>query len=305
MAALRSVSIVPEASALVESLRGLGYSTETALADLIDNSISAKADRIDINAQWQDGAPVLAVLDDGEGLNETQLARALRFGGDGPAAVRELTDLGRFGMGLKTASLPDNVLPTFYYRDHFLEMLDAVERTYAHVLDSCHDAFIGQFRRLSHAGQCLFIRMANRRGHVFHHGTLTYAEIDCAAAIDELQRQGFARPASNADYGVLLAALGKDALLDLARHTHDPAVRSSWTKARLAGHLHASSSFEQLRSHVDLERYVVREHRCTLDFLLFLYFGKTYRDLKSFALRDLGIVGVERRRLVQRPLHRC
>lgn len=105
MTGLRTVSIVPEASALVESLRGLGYSTETALADLIDNSISAKASRIDIDAQWQDGAPVLAILDDGEGMEEARLAAALKFGGEGPSAVRELSDLGRFGMGLKTASL--------------------------------------------------------------------------------------------------------------------------------------------------------------------------------------------------------
>ena len=103
--ALRTVSIVPEASALVESLRGLGYSTETALADLLDNSISANASRIEIDAQWKEGAPVFAVLDDGEGMDEARLAAALRFGGDGPSAVRDLSDLGRFGMGLKTASL--------------------------------------------------------------------------------------------------------------------------------------------------------------------------------------------------------
>ena len=105
MEGARTVAIVPEASALVESLRGLGYSTETALADLIDNSISARASRIDIDAQWRDGAPVFAVLDDGEGMDEAGLAAALRFGGDGPSAVRAQTDLGRFGMGLKTASL--------------------------------------------------------------------------------------------------------------------------------------------------------------------------------------------------------
>lgn len=101
----RTVSIAPSASALVESLRGLGYSTETALADLVDNSISAQADLIEIDMQWNDGAPTIAVLDDGQGMVEAELAEALRFGCEGPSLGRDPSDLGRFGLGLKTASL--------------------------------------------------------------------------------------------------------------------------------------------------------------------------------------------------------
>lgn len=105
MKEIRTVSIVPTAAALVESLRGLGYSTETALADLIDNSIGAGASRIEVDLQWNDGSPIVAVLDDGEGIGESQLATALCFGGQGPSLPRRPSDLGRFGMGLKTASL--------------------------------------------------------------------------------------------------------------------------------------------------------------------------------------------------------
>lgn len=105
MTTLRTVSIVPSAPALVESLRGLGYSTETALADLIDNSISAGADTIEIDMQWNDGDPVIALLDDGSGMDEAGLASALCFGGSGLHAERASDDLGRFGLGLKTASL--------------------------------------------------------------------------------------------------------------------------------------------------------------------------------------------------------
>jgi hypothetical protein len=101
----RTVSIVPSPAALVESLRGLGYSTETALADLIDNSISAQASLIEIDMQWDDAAPVIALLDDGQGMDEAALGEALRFGGQGPTLGRDPSDLGRFGLGLKTASL--------------------------------------------------------------------------------------------------------------------------------------------------------------------------------------------------------
>ncbi|RVA05343.1 ATP-binding protein [Mesorhizobium sp. M7A.F.Ca.US.001.02.1.1] len=101
----RIIEITPEAPALITSLRGLGYSPETALADLIDNSITAQARSVEIDLQWNDGTPVVAILDDGKGIDETRLAQALKLGGQGPDSPREASDLGRFGMGLKTASL--------------------------------------------------------------------------------------------------------------------------------------------------------------------------------------------------------
>ncbi len=105
MPAERTISIPPKASALIGSLRGLGYSPEAALADLIDNSITAGAATVSIDLQWNGGAPIAAILDDGHGLDEVRLADALRFGGKGPESKRDDGDLGRFGMGLKTASL--------------------------------------------------------------------------------------------------------------------------------------------------------------------------------------------------------
>jgi hypothetical protein len=103
--ARRTVGIPPAASALVESLRGLGYSPEAALADLIDNSISAQARQIEVDVQWNSGAPIVAVLDNGHGMDEVTLIAAMRLGGTGPSAERHAQDLGRFGLGLKTASL--------------------------------------------------------------------------------------------------------------------------------------------------------------------------------------------------------
>jgi hypothetical protein len=89
----------------VVSLRGVGYSLETAVADLIDNSIAANANEINIRWHWREGVPIAAVLDDGDGMSEKRLVEAMRFGGVGPDEVRSSQDLGRFGLGLKTASL--------------------------------------------------------------------------------------------------------------------------------------------------------------------------------------------------------
>jgi hypothetical protein len=99
------VEIIPPASVLMQSLRGIGYSPETAVADLVDNSIAARATAVDIDITWNDGDPLLAILDNGKGLDRKALIDAMRFGGAGPLAERSEGDLGRFGLGLKTASL--------------------------------------------------------------------------------------------------------------------------------------------------------------------------------------------------------
>jgi hypothetical protein len=75
------------------------------MADLLDNSVSASARNIDIQWDWNEGQPVAGILDDGEGMSEDRLVEAMRFGGIGPDAQRAEGDLGRFGLGLKTASL--------------------------------------------------------------------------------------------------------------------------------------------------------------------------------------------------------
>lgn len=95
----------PRAMAMLESLRGLGYSTAAALADIIDNSISAGASEIRIDFQWDGPDSRVLILDDGRGMSDPELEGAMRLGDKNPLADREVNDLGRFGMGLKTASL--------------------------------------------------------------------------------------------------------------------------------------------------------------------------------------------------------
>ena len=94
----------PKAGPMVEALRGLGYSTATALADVIDNSIAARADMVDVLFSWRGAASSVVVLDNGEGMDEHQLDMAMRLGERSPLQARAANDLGRFGLGLKTAS---------------------------------------------------------------------------------------------------------------------------------------------------------------------------------------------------------
>lgn len=89
---------------LIESMRDLGYSLETALADIIDNSIAADATSVRIISDPSLDRPSIAVIDDGRGMTETELMDAMRAGSRNPLSSRGGNDLGRFGLGLKTAS---------------------------------------------------------------------------------------------------------------------------------------------------------------------------------------------------------
>lgn len=94
----------PSAASLTASLRDLGYSLETAIADLIDNSISADASDIQIFCDISRSPPALAIADNGRGMTESEVIAALRHGATDPRKERGPKDLGRFGLGLKTAS---------------------------------------------------------------------------------------------------------------------------------------------------------------------------------------------------------
>lgn len=94
----------PKASAMLEALRGLGYTTSAALADIIDNSISAGATKVNLHFTWDGDTSRISILDNGRGMSDYELERAMTLGALNPLETRSSTDLGRFGLGLKTAS---------------------------------------------------------------------------------------------------------------------------------------------------------------------------------------------------------
>lgn len=94
----------PEASSMIETFRAIGYSIQSAVADIIDNSISAEAKNIWVNFEWKGSNTWFSIKDDGIGMDNEELIRAMRPGSRSPKEKRSLKDLGRFGLGLKTAS---------------------------------------------------------------------------------------------------------------------------------------------------------------------------------------------------------
>lgn len=100
----REYTLPPSASSLSESMRDLGYSLATAIADIIDNSITAGSTEVEVFCNLTGDSPTLVILDNGSGMSEDDLLKAMKHGSANPKQVREPNDLGRFGLGLKTAS---------------------------------------------------------------------------------------------------------------------------------------------------------------------------------------------------------
>jgi hypothetical protein len=94
----------PNPASIIESLRSIGYTMETAIADLIDNSITANAKTINIDSPFEGANTKIFILDDGDGMSEEKLVEAMRLGSSSASQKRSPRDLGRFGLGLKTAT---------------------------------------------------------------------------------------------------------------------------------------------------------------------------------------------------------
>ena len=98
----KSIEVIPGARRLITSLRDEGYDFVTAAADIIDNSIQAGAKEVNIRMEFKGDSSWFLVSDDGNGMSSEELNEAMRFG-----TKREYDDdeLGKFGLGLKTASI--------------------------------------------------------------------------------------------------------------------------------------------------------------------------------------------------------
>ena len=95
-------TLPPDPARLVEGLRDTGYDFNMALADITDNSLDADASTISVNIAMDLGGEISVwVADDGYGMNEAELENAMKYGSE---SKKDPSSLGKFGLGLKTAS---------------------------------------------------------------------------------------------------------------------------------------------------------------------------------------------------------
>ena len=181
-------------------------------------------------------------------------------------------------------------LPTFYYHEHFVEMLDFVARHYAHVLLDEHSAYIADFRALPRDAQCLYVRLVNRKGSVFAADRLRYPELgDCRPIIARLRDEGWVGAPGLQHFDVLLGFLTKAELYGVLLPRFAGLGRSHKKDSLLA---FASEHLapEDLLAGIDANRLLVQRRVDATRYLLFLYFGRVKEGLSQFTMRDLGLV---------------
>lgn len=101
---MNTILTPPSAAPVIQALRSIGYNAKTAVADLVDNSIDAKSLHIRLCFEYEILGGYIKISDNGIGMSEDQLQCAMNIGSKDPRHQRDPKELGRFGMGLKTAS---------------------------------------------------------------------------------------------------------------------------------------------------------------------------------------------------------
>ena len=198
----------------------------------------------------------------------------------------------RLGQPAVTGAVParQRELPTFYYHQHFLELLEFVGRHYGHVLDDGETRLIGEFRRLDRPAQCLYVRLANRKGRIFAANKLRYPEIgDLRGYIGTLRAGGWIGSPAPDLFEDVLGFLTRKEIVD-ALAPLVPGLPRSLKKEELVELALERCKAGDFMSRLDLGRLLVQRRAAWVRFLLFLYFGEIRDGLSRFTLRDMGLV---------------
>jgi DNA polymerase-3 subunit epsilon len=181
-------------------------------------------------------------------------------------------------------------LPTFYYHEHFIEMLEFVAEHYAHTFLAGHAAFVGDFRRLSKDAQCLYVRLVNRKGRVFRRNRLRYPELGkLSPLLDELSAGRWVGAPQPEHFEEMLGFLTRDDLYRVLLPRFAGLPRSM-KKAQLVAFALENMPAAEFIGALDANRVLVQGRSDEVSYLLFLYFGRVRTGLSQFTMRDLGLV---------------
>ncbi|MGB5344879.1 MAG: exonuclease domain-containing protein [Woeseia sp.] len=181
-------------------------------------------------------------------------------------------------------------LATYYYLDHFLELLAFVEQHYAHVLLEQHVELIDAFRQLPRDAQCLYVRLVNRKGRLFAIDKLRYPELqDVPGLVRILQEQGWIGCPEVAHFQDLLRFLTKTELFAALQPRYTGLARSL-KKSELIAFASEHADPGLLLAALRTGRLCVQQRHEEVRYLLFLYFGRIQDGLTQFTMRDLGLV---------------
>lgn len=150
----------PNAGKLINSLRHLGYTNYSAIADLVDNCFDADAKIVKIFARIRDNSPEIIIADDGFGMDQSTLEQAIRLGS--LVDKNEDSDLGKFGMGLCTASLSicrQTIVLTKTEEGHLLKAINDVDEVIK------QEKFVSYLGSASLDESIMFDELTSNTGH--------------------------------------------------------------------------------------------------------------------------------------------
>lgn len=189
------------------------------------------------------------------------------------------------------APSPPPQLEERYYLKHFEELLSFVRKQTPDLITPEAEDFVRAFEALSAEARCLFVRMANRKGEVFHTRSLHYDELgDPGRLLIELADQGLVRPVENDHFRAALRVFTKPELVEMALQVPVPGMRASLRKEELVSQIANSQTAASFFPPDVCDRLVGQDRVEPLNYLFFLYYGRRRSGLTSLALRDLGLL---------------
>ncbi|WP_456295552.1 VRR-NUC domain-containing protein [Vibrio sp. AK197] len=181
---------------------------------------------------------------------------------------------------------PNLTLTPDYYLDNFLKLHQHATEWYSDLLSAQEQHWLDAFSQLSHASQCLLVRMLSRKGHWFRSDKLSYAEIgELQHPLSQLSQFEFIRvnpSISRADLAQSL--LTKPELLTL-----DSSLDKRMTKQQAIEQFSEGTDIEHPESLALNFQIIELLHPRTIDVLLLLFFANTHQDLSQFVLTDIGL----------------
>ena len=181
-------------------------------------------------------------------------------------------------------------LPTFYYHEHFVEMLDFVAEHYAHTFLAEHVKFIEEFKALPREAQCLYVRLVNRKGRVFARNRIRYPELgDQDPLLEALTLGDWIGKPDALHFDDVLVFLTRAEIYDVML-PRCAGMSRSLKKAELLDFVRKNVAREDFMEALDTDRILVQRRDDEIRYLLFLYFGRVRDGLSQFTMRDLGLV---------------
>ena len=182
-----------------------------------------------------------------------------------------------------------------YYWDHFQYVISYVKKHYSEILSEEEFTFIQQYEALSMPAQCLYLRLSSRSPTWFRVDKLNYSEIPtieiACQVLESTAFLHFLRPDSDDSINSLLSIFTRKECSELALSiSSDSRIPTAYSKAESIDYLTQKLSRKELLEAI-ITRYgpLVRPMQTEVfEFVQFLFFGSTSRDMTDFVVRDLG-----------------